>query len=1161
MSKRKSLDRKSCCFCGLSDNDELEYGKFYEHGDVITHYYCLLLSSNMEQKGRDTDGILGFLISDIQKEIRRGKRLVCSFCKKNGATLGCCNTKCKKIFHYPCGLRAGSLHQFFGEFRSYCQNHRPRQKIDLKVKNELEQITDIKCYICYDNVNPTDIINTIWAPCCKKNTWFHRKCVQQLAMSAGYFFKCPLCNNKKKFQKAMLEYGIFIPRQDASWELEPNAFQELLYRHDQCDAPICLCPKGRKYTSFNAKWELTLCRTCGSQGIHMACGQLKWSNPIWECAECTSILDKSKEIINANVPLSTLQRNDSDSDESDSDISVGKELPTPYTTDAPVLVETQEAPTIKLRPGPRTFKLKQQYEIAKKMEELQKRNSRQQDIEQTNTISNVVSIEECTNNKITPSGKPNVSEVEHINSENERCKSVTVPSNDSVIMLDSDDEMNSSTSSLDSTIFIADINKPVQSNVFPLKNDILQDKKMLHTNSATVQQNDSNSLGVAESNRLKECSLQDETFVDLEDTTPSSAENDRDSNDLLSNIQISNVFSLTPEEFECASSVNEGRETNSVVRCSLQKRSPQPNSSRSRSDNFKMQLKRTIYNVFASSTNASEDKSKKVRRSLDIQYGHEKQSFVAHVDINDSTKSNVFRNNTLASISDTDSMRINKDSNVGDQLHSRMEQHCDQNTDFTAIRRSNINYAIEENTSRISNNEIGSTSLEQRKEEGISDGGATTDARNIQSDVRNCDADAGTSSVDAVRPGYRIFPRDKGINSTKENIRHISLQSGAADQRESQTNIEMATVSNRKTIASSINQRRNRNGESDHYRLIPEYIRLCDLKFRVRNSNNLLMVLYNKFSVNINMKSSTVARKNATFDVSAQKTVQQKYLNTHSEISSTLKPESSLYSRPSTSIPKAKDKLGVFVNDQSESYRDDAKENFDPISGACKSLADNGNNQTEDGSTTNSVYNASKTIEEGSKWHYRENINLPAESANIYDADEHVTHANNKRFRNANSVKQNLQKIGSVESMSNNDLFDAAKSFCANGKPENKKKNGNRTHLKISIDLDKIESFIDTNPQLFSRNRRKNEERNLDEVGLLKEWNDISGRISMPNKHIANSMVDESKHLGNFSLSLTGNRTELKNYVNEENDIQTDSEIISADNTESGTRYFNTFFI
>ena len=33
---------KSCCFCGLSDDNEIEYGKLYELGTIVTHYYCLV---------------------------------------------------------------------------------------------------------------------------------------------------------------------------------------------------------------------------------------------------------------------------------------------------------------------------------------------------------------------------------------------------------------------------------------------------------------------------------------------------------------------------------------------------------------------------------------------------------------------------------------------------------------------------------------------------------------------------------------------------------------------------------------------------------------------------------------------------------------------------------------------------------------------------------------------------------------------------------------------------------------------------------------------------------------------------------------------------------------------------------------------------------------
>ncbi|XP_018346086.1 PREDICTED: probable GPI-anchored adhesin-like protein PGA55 isoform X1 [Trachymyrmex septentrionalis] len=376
-SKNRSSSSKIhplvCSFCNLTEDNELEYGKIYEHNGIVTHYYCLLLSSNMEQKGNDDEGILGFLAEDIQKELRRGKRLVCSYCKKQGATLGCCNVRCKRIFHFPCGMKAGSLHQFFGEFRSYCINHRPKQKIDEQVLKQAAAV-DVMCYICYDKVNTNDFVKTLWAPCCKKDAWFHRICVQQLALSAGYFFKCPLCNNKKDFQKSMLEYGIFVPSQDASWELEPNAFEELLYRHDQCDAPKCVCPKGRKYTSTNAKWELVLCRTCGSQGIHMSCGQLKWANPVWECEECTSILSNDRvKLGNSSAIGSTSQNRDSDSDlnsdsdsdsdsQSNTDISVGTDFPMPCALTDSSSTSSLESilDNINLRPGPRSFKLQQQ---------------------------------------------------------------------------------------------------------------------------------------------------------------------------------------------------------------------------------------------------------------------------------------------------------------------------------------------------------------------------------------------------------------------------------------------------------------------------------------------------------------------------------------------------------------------------------------------------------------------------------------------------------------------------------------------------------------------------------------------------------------------------------------------------------------------------------
>jgi len=279
-------DTQKCAFCQKRDIDEMKYGPIYNFKNIITHYYCLLLSSNMEQNGRDSEGILGFLPDDITKEVRRGMRLYCSFCKVGGATLGCSIAKCKVVFHLPCGMKHGTLHQFYGEFKSYCAKHRPVQIISEKILAESGK--GAMCGICYEKVVPRPIHETLWAPCCQKSAFFHRECVQRLAISAGYFFKCPLCNNQDKFQIEMKTYGIYIPEQDASWECVPQAYQDLLVRHDTCDSAKCICPSGRKTSVQGTRWELILCKFCGSQGIHIGCGRLKWKCPEFECDICSS---------------------------------------------------------------------------------------------------------------------------------------------------------------------------------------------------------------------------------------------------------------------------------------------------------------------------------------------------------------------------------------------------------------------------------------------------------------------------------------------------------------------------------------------------------------------------------------------------------------------------------------------------------------------------------------------------------------------------------------------------------------------------------------------------------------------------------------------------------------------------------------------------------
>ena len=40
---------------------------------------------------------------------------------------------------------------------------------------------------------------------------FHKECIQKFASTAGYFFKCPLCNNKEIFESEMQSFGVYVP--------------------------------------------------------------------------------------------------------------------------------------------------------------------------------------------------------------------------------------------------------------------------------------------------------------------------------------------------------------------------------------------------------------------------------------------------------------------------------------------------------------------------------------------------------------------------------------------------------------------------------------------------------------------------------------------------------------------------------------------------------------------------------------------------------------------------------------------------------------------------------------------------------------------------------------------------------------------------------------
>ncbi|KAF4788414.1 hypothetical protein TURU_161250 [Turdus rufiventris] len=67
-----------CVLCGLTDDCTEKYGekRTYVEYNLTVHYYCLLMSSGIWQRGEEDEGVDGFLITDIRKEVNRAARLV-----------------------------------------------------------------------------------------------------------------------------------------------------------------------------------------------------------------------------------------------------------------------------------------------------------------------------------------------------------------------------------------------------------------------------------------------------------------------------------------------------------------------------------------------------------------------------------------------------------------------------------------------------------------------------------------------------------------------------------------------------------------------------------------------------------------------------------------------------------------------------------------------------------------------------------------------------------------------------------------------------------------------------------------------------------------------------------------------------------------------------
>ncbi|KAF1443634.1 PHD finger protein 11, partial [Pygoscelis antarcticus] len=94
--------RRTCAFCSEGEAGSVMY--IAKERNIAAHQDCLLFSSGfVESEEYNPDNLdIRFDVASVLKELKRGKRLVCNFCRKKGATVGCEERACRRSYHYFC---------------------------------------------------------------------------------------------------------------------------------------------------------------------------------------------------------------------------------------------------------------------------------------------------------------------------------------------------------------------------------------------------------------------------------------------------------------------------------------------------------------------------------------------------------------------------------------------------------------------------------------------------------------------------------------------------------------------------------------------------------------------------------------------------------------------------------------------------------------------------------------------------------------------------------------------------------------------------------------------------------------------------------------------------------------------------------------------------
>ncbi|XP_019475167.1 PHD finger protein 7-like [Meleagris gallopavo] len=301
--KRKASSSEEpavCMLCGRADDDPDIFGRTIGDSRMSIHEFCLIFAHIALEERPPGEESTGIDLAALTHKVKQANQKQCCVCGERGAAITCAESGCARCFHLPCAADGECITQYFGEHRSFCWEHRPRQTADTAPAE------DTICVICQETVGDSLSYHTMVCPACT-HAWFHRGCVQKQALNAGTMcFRCPSCRDNAVFCDEMSTMGIQIPARRPSWD-NYRAYASLLQRHQRCDASRCLYPRGRRQADIRGPWQLILCSSSCCQGTHRRCSHLSNTTATWECDSCAGLGTASSTISELAGPSTASQ--------------------------------------------------------------------------------------------------------------------------------------------------------------------------------------------------------------------------------------------------------------------------------------------------------------------------------------------------------------------------------------------------------------------------------------------------------------------------------------------------------------------------------------------------------------------------------------------------------------------------------------------------------------------------------------------------------------------------------------------------------------------------------------------------------------------------------------------------------------------------------------